>query len=217
MENYSKGESSREEIINKSREIFNEYGIQTTLSNLAELMETTLGRITHHFKNKDLLFVAIAEDYEKKLKELRQNRTSGPLSMHSFIEICSEVFDLQYDYRCAMRFIVASFQHQKELKSHIHDAYGKSRASIEHTITTLIDSGLLQQKILRDGTFDVFLFQFTNLFTNWVINLELYDNDKAIQEVKPVYLKGILSVFIPYLTQKGHDQLYQHELFRSSD
>jgi AcrR family transcriptional regulator len=217
MENYSKGESSREEIINKSREIFNEYGIQTTLSNLAELMETTLGRITHHFKNRDLLFVAIAEDYEKKLKELRQNRSPGTLSIHSFIEIRSEIFDLQYNYRCAIRFIIASIPHQKELKSHIHDAYSNSCASIEHTITTLIDAGLLQQKILRDGTFDVFLFQFTNLFTNWVINLELYDNDKAIQEVKPVYLKGILSVFIPYLTQKGHDQLYQHELFRSSD
>jgi hypothetical protein len=45
MSAYIKGKQSREEIINSSRQIFNEYGIHLTLVNLADLMDSTLGRL----------------------------------------------------------------------------------------------------------------------------------------------------------------------------
>jgi len=214
MTTYDKGENSRKEIIRRSRQIFNDYGIQITLAKLAELMDTTLGRITYHFKNKDLLFLAIAEEYEQKLTELRGNRSSGPATMDNFIKSSSKVFDLQYEYRCAMRFIIASMQNPMELQSHIHVTYSKNRVIIRNTIQNLIDSGLVQDRILQDDVYEVFLFQFTNLFTNWVINRELYDYDKPFQELKPIYMKGIISVFLPYLTRKGTDELYHNALFK---
>lgn len=215
MTAYFKGDKSREEIIEKSRELFNAYGIHLTLVKLAELMGTTLGRITYHFKNKDLLFVAIAKDYENKLMELRQNRPKGPVSMDTFIKASSPVMDLQYEYRCAMRYTVVSYQHQQEMKSHIHEAYRNNRAMIKNTITAYVDSGSLQPRVLHDHVYEVFLFQFTNLFTNWIINLELYDNDRPYCESKPIYLKGIISIFIPYLTEKGNQELDENGIFRN--
>lgn len=216
MASYTKGKKSREEIISNARQIFNDHGIQLTLAKLAELLETSLGRLTHHFKNKDLLFIAIAQDYENKLKELRQNRPSGSvLTLDTFIKASSQVMDLQYEYRCVMRYTVASLQHQKEMKSHILETYSNSRTVINNTIKAYIDSGSLQPKLLQNDIFEVFLFQLTNLFTNWVVNLELYDNDRTYDEMKPIYLKGIISIFLPYLTQKGTDEINQNPLFRS--
>lgn len=216
MASYTKGKKSREEIISSAREIFNDHGIQITLAKLAELLETTLGRLTHHFKNKELLFISIAQDYENKLKDLRQNRPSGPqLTMDTFIEGSSQVMDLQYEYRCAMRYTIASLQHQMDMKSHILETYSNSRIVIKNTIKAYIDCGSLQPTLLQNDIFEVFLFQLTNLFTNWVVNLELYDNDRTYSEMKPIYLKGIISIFLPYLTQKGIDEINQNPLFRS--
>jgi len=215
MSVYLKGNQSREEIIEKSRDLFNEYGIHLTLAKMAELMGTTLGRITHHFRNKDMLFIAIAQDYEKKLQELRANRPSGPVTLDTFIQASSKVMDLQYDYRCAMRYVVASLQHRKEMQSHILDSYGNNLVVIKTTIQHYVDSGTLQTRILEHAVYEVFQFQLTNLFTNWVINFELYNNDKPFSEMKPVYLKGIISIFLPYLTENGRKELNESGILQT--
>jgi AcrR family transcriptional regulator len=215
MSSYNKGKRSREEIISSSRRIFNEYGIQITLARLAELMDTTLGRLTHHFRNKDLLFIAIALDYEEKLAELRSKRTSNQVSLDSLINAASTVMDLQYDYRCAMRYIVSSLKGIDEMKTHISQTYANSRLNIRALIEAHVQAGSLKSQILTEDTYDVFLFQFTNLFTNWVINLELYDNGKEYASLKPIYLKGIISVFLPFLTEKGKIEVETNGLFKN--
>jgi AcrR family transcriptional regulator len=213
MSAYPKGERSREAIIERARDLFNEYGIHLTLVRLAEMMETTLGRMTHHFKNKDLLFIALARDYETKLGELRAKRPPGPSSMVTFIRSSSLVMDLQYDYRCAMRYIIGSLQHQPQMRSHFLDAYSNTHKTIRITIEALVKAGSLQPGILEDGIYEVFLFQFTNLFTHWVINLELYDIHRTYEDMKPIYLKGIMSIFLPFVTEKGKQELEESGIF----
>jgi AcrR family transcriptional regulator len=215
MSVYLKGNQSREEIIEKSRDLFNEYGIHLTLAKMAELMGTTLGRVTHHFRNKDMLFIAIAQDYEKKLLELRVSRPSLSGAFDTFIQAASRVMDLQYEYRCAMRYVVASLQHRKEMQSHILDSYSNNLTVIKAMVQNYIDSGTLHTSILENGVFEVFQFQLTNLFTNWVINLELYNHDKTFEEMKPVYLKGIISIFLPYLTEKGRKELNESGILQT--
>jgi hypothetical protein len=68
---------------------------------------------------------------------------------------------------------------------------------------------------MEEKTYEVFHFQLTNLFTNWVINLELYDIGKTYTEMKPVYLKGIISIFLPFLTEKGFRELTDNIFYSS--
>jgi len=211
---YSKGKESRDEIINRSRQIFNDYGIQITLARLAELMDTTLGRLTHHFRNKDLLFIAIAQDYENKLLELRMKRKLDLLTFDSFIHTASNAMNLQYDYRCAMRYVVSSLKFRDEMRSHVQEAYSNNRENIRRTIEAVVNVGSLHSRILEKDTYEIFLFQLTNLLTNWFINLELYDYGKPYHELKPIYLKGIVSVFLPFLTEKGRQELDDNGIFR---
>lgn len=215
MTSYSKGKQSRNEIINSAREIFNTYGIQITLAKLAELMNTTLGRLTHHFKNKDMLFIAIAQDYEMQLAELRKQKSHPQITMDTFIERASAVMDLQYDYRCAVRYIVSSLMNRDEIKIHLQETYMNNRDNIKRLIEALVHAGTLQPGVLGDDTYEIFLFQLTNLFTNWVINLELYDVNKGYAEAKPVYLKGIVFIFLPFLTEQGKQELDQNGIFRN--
>lgn len=213
MTAYNKGKQSRDEIINSAREIFNTHSIQITLAKLAEMMNTTLGRLTHHFNNKDMLFIAIARDYEVKLAEMRSQRSYENLTMDIFINRASEVMDLQYEYRCAMRYIVSSLKGSEEIKTHLQETYMNSRSNIRKTIEAHVNAGSLQPRVLTGEVYEIFLFQLTNLFTNWVINLELYDVNKTYAEVKPIYLKGIVYIFLPFLTEKGRQELEQNSIF----
>lgn len=213
MSVYRKGNQSREEIIYSSKNIFNESGIHITLSNLAQLLGTTLGRITHHFPNKDFLFIAIAREYENRLAEIRTRRTSEVLDFNVFINSVAVTMDLQYDFRCAIRYIVSSLGNQEEVKRHLVETYNNNRKSIYYVLKALADAGSLKDNILDEANYPVYLFKITNLMTTWVINLELYDTDKTYAEMKPVYIRGIMSSFIPYLTEKGLEELKKNKYF----
>ncbi len=210
---YSKGLLSRTEIINNSRMIFNEYGIRITLANLAEHLDITMGRLTYHFKNKDSLFIAIAKDYEEKLFELRKSRSFGEPDFNNFINTASKVMDLQYEYRCAMIYIVSSLQLKDDMRTHLHEAYTNNRDNIKKTVEHYVNTKIFKRKILDAHNYEVFLFQITTLFTNWIFNLSLYDFHKAYAEMKPIYMRGIFSVFLPYLTEKGSKELSDNGLF----
>jgi hypothetical protein len=114
-----------------------------------------------------------------------------------------------------MRYIVSSLKGIDEMKTHISQTYANSRLNIRALIEAHVQAGSLKSQILTEDTYDVFLFQFTNLFTNWVINLELYDNGKEYASLKPIYLKGIISVFLPFLTEKGKIEVETNGLFKN--
>ena len=207
MKNYNKGINSRERLINTARELFNEYGIGLTLNALASKMNITLGMLTHHFPTKDAIFLAIAEDYEHKRALIRSGIYDGKFNLEVFYRIIEKGMDLQYDYRCAMRYIASISKNQSELASHTTESYKLNRQLIQQGIQILVTEGELKSTILDEKNFKVFLFAFSSLATSWLINLEIYDYEESYETIKPVYLIGIFLTYIPYLTPLGEETL----------
>jgi AcrR family transcriptional regulator len=203
MKKYTKGEHSRERIVNTAKELFNEHGIGMTLNALANAMEITLGMLTYHFPTKDSIFLAIAEEYEKQRTSLRIREYTGKFSIGAFYQIIGRAMDLQYEYRCAMRYIVSISNNRSELSNHTISRYKFNTQVIQQAVSLLVEEGELKSTILEEKNFKVFLFAFTNLTTSWLINLELYDRESTYEEMKSVYLQGIFSSFLPYCTEKG--------------
>jgi AcrR family transcriptional regulator len=203
MKKYTKGEHSRERIVNTAKELFNEHGIGMTLNALSSEMEITLGMLTYHFPTKDSIFLAIAEEYERQRASQRVREYSGKFSLGAFYQIMGSAMDLQYEYRCAMRYIVSISNNRSELSNHTISRYKFNTQVIQQAVSLLVEEGELKSTILEEKNFKVFLFAFTNLTTSWLINLELYDRESTYEEMKSVYLQGIFSSFLPYCTEKG--------------
>lgn len=214
MKNYTKGLSSRERLVNTSRELFNEYGIGLTLNTLAGKMEITLGMLTYHFPTKDSLFLAIAEEYEIKRTLIRNTIYNGNFSLDMFYTIIEKGMDLQYEYRCAIRYIASISNNQSDLARHTTERYKLNRQLIQKGIEILVSEGELKNTILDDKNFKVFLFAFSSLTTSWIINLEIYDYEESYEAIKPVYLNGIFSTFLPYCTEKGEESLQKVGMFK---
>lgn len=205
----SKGIKSKEELLEQARLLFNEEGLTITLSELAKKMNTTLGRITYHFPTKDDLIIALAHQYQDLQLKIRGSATGANLDFQKFIERASAVMDIQYHFRCVIKYISTSVKAQNKVFSHTESQFRNNREVIFGTFKALVNNGSLTDEILTPDNFNVVLFTFTNLFTTWVINLEIYDSDKSYEEMKPVYLNGIFSCFIPYLTDSGRSEFIQ--------
>jgi len=202
----NKGLKAQEEILFQARTILNEEGFGITLADLAKRMGMTLGRITYHYPTKDLLFLSLARQYEEVLQKSRSTVIPQEYHFGSLVLRSSEAMDVQYDYRCVIRYIATSVRAQQQLFDHISGTFRKNRDRIREVIHLLVDGESLEAGILHPETFEVVLFQFTSLFTTWLINLEIYDTDVTYAEMKLVYLKGIFACFLPFLTPKGREE-----------
>ncbi len=202
-----KGIKSKGELLEQARVLLNEEGLGITLADLASKMNMTQGKITYHFPTKDHLFVALAQRYEDIQMNRRSVQFPGDFDLGVFFLRSAEAMDNQYDYRCVIRYIATSVKAQSALFEHSRSYYKKNKEIISRVIEALVEVKSLSPKILDPAIYDILLFQFTSLFTTWVINLEIYDTDKTYQEMKPVYRKGIFACFTPFTTRKGKTEL----------
>ncbi len=208
MANYKKGIETRSSILNEARKVFNEEGIRLTLDQLAGKLSITKGRITNYFPNKDHIFVALSQDYDNSFIQLLSGfNLKGEMTFQQLAFVYSAIMDLQYEFRSAIVFVATTSSAQIEMHSQITSSYKINNEQMESSIRVLVDNGLVQPEILEEPNFEIFRFQIVNLFTTWIISLEIYYSGRPYNEMKPIYLKGILNCFYPYLTKKGMQQM----------
>jgi AcrR family transcriptional regulator len=205
MLKYPKGVESRNQILAESRNLLNEKGLNQTMEMLAKEMGLSRGRITNYFPTKDTLLLNIMLDYEQRLNLVLQSFDwgKGP-SLAKILEVISIIMDVQYEYRCAIAYIATVSRYQPELQQHIEHSFSYRIKEIKLLLGVLVDQKMLHPAVLQAPDFDMFCFQYTNLLTTWVISQQLYFASRPYPEMKPHYLKGVLALYIPYLTPKGN-------------
>jgi AcrR family transcriptional regulator len=206
---YQKGEMSRAVILDKARKLLNERGLTIGVELIAQELGLSRGRITHFFPTKDSIMVGIMRDYEFRLGELllQFNWNQGSL-FDQYFSVLDIILDLQYEYRCAILFIAAMGKDQNEIQQHIQASFFNRVDGIHMRIKMMVEAKLLEAGILERPELEVFLFQYTGLLTHWVISHEMYYRQTAYKKMKPVYIKGAMQLFVPYLTKKGK-KLYE--------
>lgn len=203
-EKITKGIKTRELILDKAREVFNEEGIFLTINEFSRKIGMTGGRITNHFPTKEHLFVGLSEQYEVELNTLTDKFVFGPqLDFKQLVCYFSAVMDIQYKHRSVILFFSVMHQSQTVMMNQLLKTWVNRQARMESLANTLVGLGLLKDNILDPEEFAVFRFQYVNLFTTWMMSYSLYDSRKSFKSMKPIYLKGIFRSFEDYLTEKG--------------
>jgi AcrR family transcriptional regulator len=205
MEGISKGARTRNKIIEQVNMLFNEKEKLLTLDEIASEMKLTKSRITNHFPKKELLILGIFRQYEKELLQLPESHKpdGDSAGFKNLIGYYSTYMDLIYKYRFSISFLFVNPLKDEELTRHIRDTYEDNKKRIYARVQSLVQEGQVNEKVLKASAFDVFLFKYTTLMTTWIISLKIYNWDAGYKNIKPVYLKGIISCFEPYLTTKG--------------
>ncbi len=198
--NIRKGVRSRQWIIEQSVKVFNEQGLDLTLSMLAKHLNVSLGRITHFFTTREALFIGINEAYQERLQQIKEEfqQTHRQYNLKVIEGLFSLIMDNQYIYRCAMLYTAATGNSKSEMAQHNHASYRRSKENIRVITENLVRSGDLKSAILEEPHYGIFEFQFVNLFTSWVISQEIYYSEHSYDEMKPMYLAGLMRLFDSY-------------------
>jgi hypothetical protein len=86
-------------------------------------------------------------------------------------------------------------------------SWNKSLVGVKILFQNMVNSNLLEQKVLEPENFEVIKFQYVNLLTTWLVSYTLYDHKLSLKDAKKIYVKGVLGLFRPYTTRKGKLEL----------
>lgn len=209
---YRNGRMSRAMILEEARKIFNNRGLTIGVETLAQEMGLSRGRITHFFPAKDTVLVGIMQDYEHRMGELLQDFdwNSGTIFEQHF-KVLDIIMDLQYEFRCIFVFLAAQNRSSLQLSQAIEVSYLGRIDGMHMRIKTMVESKLLEPRILEKEQLNIFLFQYTTVLTHWVVSHEIFHSRSKYQDMKPVYIKGALYLFLPFLTKKGKILFHEAE------
>lgn len=204
MSKNPKGIESRNQILTDSRKLLNEKGLNQTMDMLAREMGLSRGRITNYFPTKESLLVNIMREYEHALGVLLQeNEEDDQPGFLPQYRILSKIMDVQYEYRCAMAYLSVSGSFHPEIHQHVEISFLNRLEGIRMRLSAMVAMDLLIPAILKQPDLEIYCFQYTTLLTTWVVCQEMYYSRQGLEKMKPVYLRGALNLYLPYLTEKG--------------
>ena len=204
MDSLSKGEQSRKAIIDAARKIYNEFGLELRLKDLADKMGVKQSKITNHFHSKELIIQAIADEYNKEYISLIKERVgNNVIEILGFVDYTSKLMTIQWHYRCAIIYFLNIVVFQEEEKANIMQINEGRKQPIIQCINGLIASEEIDPAILNPLNLEIIVHQIFNLGTQWINSYLRYDFTSTFEVKKVVYLKAIFDVMIHYLTPKG--------------
>lgn len=209
MKQPTKGERTRQKILEKVNALFNGKGVDHTISQIAASIGMGKSRVTNYFPKKEHLVLGILKQYEEAL--------SGVLAEHQahedfngirqYVNFLSDVMDLMFRYRGVIAHAMTNPAVNSLVGMHIEENYNRNREKLRQRLRSFAQNGLLEDRLLEPESFEVFSLQFLTLSSNWIISYSLMDPDKEYQTVKPRYLRSIVYCLKPYLTPKGLAEL----------
>lgn len=212
MAKYPKGIESRSIILAEARKLLNEKGLNQTVDMLAKEMGLSRGKITNYFPTKESLLVNIMREYEYALGVLlRDNSEDEKPGFLEQYRILSKILDIQFEFRCAIAFLSVSGSFHPEIHQHVEASFLNRLEGIRMRLSAMVAMDLLVPAILKQPDLDIYCFQYTTLLTTWVVCQEMYYSRHGLEKMKPVYLLGVLNLYIPYLTEKGKQEFAKLE------
>jgi AcrR family transcriptional regulator len=195
--------NTREKILDKALEMFNERGIEYVgLRELAGVLGIRVGNITYYFPTKDDLVYALSQELSRTNSAIIVS--DGDMSMKIFLNMQFNVFKNHQKFRC----LLLSFVHIMQQNKLIADAYKNTqktrRDTIKKNIHSLVDGGYLK---LEDESQYEFLVSAVSLVSRfWISEAAISFFDLSTVEQITHYMKLIINIFLPYTTSKGRKE-----------
>ncbi len=190
--------STKQKIIHHAIELFNKNGYASvTLADVANTIGMTRGNLTYHFKDKDILLDAIAEELWAKLKVERNTSRQLPSfeNLHNWVQ-------LYYRFQKAYAFIFLDYQvlNHPSIQPKFRELTKQQIKDNEATIAFSISAGNMHPEpfegMYRNLAFNTWMVSFYWL-NQQIVRGENIDSTSEEGEMK------IWSMVLPHFTEKG--------------
>jgi AcrR family transcriptional regulator len=196
--------NTRDKILDKALEMFNERGIEYVgLRELASVLDMRVSNITYYFPTKDDLVYALSLELSKKNAALIAERES--LTMLAFLQVLHQVFQNHVTFRCLLLSVVHLLQQNKHMAAAYKKTQNVRNATLKLNLQALEGGGYLK---IQDETDREFLVSGISLISRfWISEAAVSFRNLSTEEQIRYYLLLLTKLLMPYSTAKAKKEI----------
>ena len=195
---------TKEKILLKALELFNEFGIkEVTLRQIAKALHISQGNLNYHFKTKSdivsRLYFMLVEKMDLEMNKLNQNRPILSILYDSALVS----MNILHQYRFITRDLYLVLESDASLKKHYLELQQNRKQQYLLLFQNMKQAGLMREAELQ-GEYER-LYERMNIFgDNWINAADFFKNNQV--SVVAYYHALLFEMMYPYLTTEGKQQ-----------
>lgn len=197
---YKPSEQTKNNILQKAVELFNEYGTAAISMNaLAESIGMSAGNLQYHYRNKEKVIREILEMMFKEFDVIYEPVTA-PFTLDTLRHIMRLNFGIIWKYRFFYREFAALLRNDKTLAKRFRDIQELRIAEQEKLLTGLADAGVIRGDLTSEELRNV-------IQIGWVLgNTWLSFAESMGQKIDDTAMEQAVGIMVqhykPYLERK---------------
>ncbi|MEQ8704146.1 MAG: TetR/AcrR family transcriptional regulator [Phaeodactylibacter sp.] len=193
---------TKERILQAALRQFNTTGTdQTTVRSVAEEVGISHGNLCYHFKNTDELIEALYLQLVAETAGVVGVLTIQPLDLAATWSQSYATFQLLYRYRFLLLDFARIIRRIERMRHNFHQLMALRRQQMQEGLQQLIDGGWMQPAPLP-GHYEAFITNLLIIGNHWITESAIQYEETGEQVVQH-YHRAMMSIFVPYLTEKG--------------
>jgi AcrR family transcriptional regulator len=195
---------TREKILAKALEMFNEKGVEYVgLRELAALLDMRVSNITYYFPTKDDLVNQLSIDLNKLNSEVLV--IDEHITMFSFLQMFKQASLIQLKYRGLLLSMVHLLTQNKVILARHQQTQVDRNIILTENINRLIKSGYLKIDTEKRKEYLVHIMGLIARF--WISESAISFRQLSPEEQSNNYLLMIVNILSPYATEMGAEQI----------
>ena len=200
--------NTREKILDRALEMFNERGIEYVgLRELAAILDMRVSNITYYFPTKDDLVFELSQELSLKNSEIIVDNKD--LSMTDFLVMLQKVFANHYQFRCLLRSFVHIMTQNKQVLASYKKTQTRRQATLSSNIHTLVKAGYI--KVENDGELNFLVSVLAIISRYWISEAAVFGQHLNKEQQVSQNLTLVTNLFMPYASPKARREM---EAFR---
>lgn len=204
--------STKQKILSKSLELFNEQGISNvSLRMISSEAGISVGNLQYHYKKREEIVEALYFQLVGEIDEIYALKTDD--LMMALLNFSVELFKILYEYRFFLLDFVTITRNNQKIKKHYSELSKQREEAFLQIIEVLIQHGIFQKEQLRNEYHS--LFKRIEVISNFWFSSELIQADKLSKKSIEAYTVLVNQSVYPYLTgeaKKRYIDLFPEQL-----
>lgn len=199
--------NTKRKIIDIAIRLFNQYGFKNVgLKQIAQQLKISNGNLNYHFQKKDDLIFSCYEQLNEELTQILARFKSYP-DIEAILQQATIIYHFQSKYRFFYLDILEICRAYPAIAQEFKNHFANSFQHIQNTFTYCVNMGLFNQETIPDTYYHLAqtIWQQGVFWQTRQVVLEKDINDAED------FIRGILGLCYPYLTEKGLQELQAAE------
>lgn len=194
--------NTKQRILDAAVELFNKNGVQNITSrHIATEMGISYGNLDYHFKNKEVLLLAI---YKQMRDEMSDSYSSADPTMVSFEQIHRLLLHLesfQYKFRFFNLDVLEISRSYPKINRLLKNTFRVRKQQMTDMLKKAMEDGFFIKT--AEDNIDQLLLSIRIIITFWLSQEELLSDSNSKNKNSGMSAQ-IWQLLVPYMTEKGH-------------